>query len=390
MGNAINPYWRVNSYGYPNRFSSEPRAIQAWQVFESFYRFSSYHSLKAYWASQEAPRILHGHAVESWKATFEEFGLLYVLSGRDTITITPGGIQFINAAEAGRELEFGWIGLNLLLRYPLGGFRRRTVQSDLLLYWFFYAALRETRNYYWWSELEKVLCKIFLVKEASRAVDLINQLRSGTNAITDIPSAGPSGRGDFYNVLNQVIVHAGMNYLLLNRSTSDSFYPHVSKEPCIQIIPKWVEMIDVALGGATKNDDCENQTTFISRMPSAPKFDKNELDYFAYLGAEVHEIKLPSTNSMPSSHIIDGGNVALLKQGIHYIMPDNLVIEGSIAQLCQLSKGQRLILSHDTQFSYIVENKIRIDPYRINIKLRRGRPITNSRLIVDLLRGEND
>src|SRR5947207_993183 len=102
-------YWRVNSYGYPNPFSSSQNARQAWETFLSFFDFSSYRKLKEFWESGDAGRLLDSHAVESWKATFEEFGLLYVLSRTNEIQITPAGIQFREAAEARDQDEFGWI-----------------------------------------------------------------------------------------------------------------------------------------------------------------------------------------------------------------------------------------------------------------------------------------
>src|SRR6266567_407276 len=86
-------FWRVNSYGYPNPFNPDTKSQEAWATFCSFFSHdnAAYTSLKAFWASSKAPRKLDGHAVESWKATFEEFGLLYVISRSNTITITPAG-----------------------------------------------------------------------------------------------------------------------------------------------------------------------------------------------------------------------------------------------------------------------------------------------------------
>src|ERR1044071_3433886 len=135
---ATSDFWRVNSYGYPNPFSSSQKAVQAWETFLSFFDFASYGKLKEFWESGAAGRLLDSHAVESWKATFEEFGLLYVLSRSDEIQITPAGLQFREAAEARNQDEFGWIGLSLLLRYPLHGppraRRGRQRDANLLLY----------------------------------------------------------------------------------------------------------------------------------------------------------------------------------------------------------------------------------------------------------------
>src|SRR5260370_8867458 len=112
-------YWRVNSYGYPNPFIQESKSQEAWLTFKSFYDRDNgaYTALKEFWEFHR-PRKLDSHAVESWKATFEEFGLLYVISRSNKITITPAGKQFYEAAVQEHEDDFVWIGLNLLLRYP--------------------------------------------------------------------------------------------------------------------------------------------------------------------------------------------------------------------------------------------------------------------------------
>src|SRR6266849_2002543 len=88
-------FWRVNSYGYPNPFSQESKSQEAWFTFKTFcdHENAPYSSLKAFWESKSAPRKLDSHAVESWKATFEEFGLLYVISRSNKVIVTPAGKQ---------------------------------------------------------------------------------------------------------------------------------------------------------------------------------------------------------------------------------------------------------------------------------------------------------
>ena len=175
-------YWRLQSYGYPNPFSNSKNAKDAWQVFLMFINQSdgSYSSLRAHWVSTKGKKA---SGVESWKAAFEEFGLLYVLSGSSQITITPAGRQFYAAAVSENEEEFLWIGLNLLLRYPLQGPPRGKPRneargsSDLLLYRFVYSATRDLGDYLWWTELTRVLCRVFSTSEAKDAVDAVRYLR---------------------------------------------------------------------------------------------------------------------------------------------------------------------------------------------------------------------
>src|SRR5258707_795654 len=142
-------FWRVNSYGYPNPFNLDAKSQEAWATFRSFHEHdnAAYSSLKQFWNSNSAPRRINSHTVESWKAAFEEFGLLYVISRSNIVTITPAGKQFLEAAVQQSESDFVWIGLNLLCRYPVQGPPRGRDKSaahgkaDVLLYRFLYSAM---------------------------------------------------------------------------------------------------------------------------------------------------------------------------------------------------------------------------------------------------------
>jgi hypothetical protein len=389
MSNGLD-YWRVNSYGYPNPFSDDPKAQQAWNTFLSFFDFSSYSRLKTHWGSQAATRRLDAHAVESWKAAFEEFGLLYVISRTDTIQITPAGRQFRDAGERGDKTNFGHIGLSLLLRYPLRGPRRpkspKHRNSDLLLYWFLYAAILELESYIWWTELERVLCTVFYVEEAQQAVENIKDLRAGRLQIDDFPLPGTLGRGGFYNSLNQVIVHASMNYMLLDKSSDDAFYEGKDKERKHWIIREWIPTIENALGGRRHQIDCLTNTDFIARVPTAPDFAGDEEAYFRYLGALVNPISSAVKEQITVVNL-QGENVAVLKEIDDYITVDKQHIRGQIAKLCKLERGQRLILSHDTNWTYITRDKTLISSNEISVTIQKARPITNRDLIMTILRG---
>ncbi len=385
-------FWRVNSYSYPNPFSSAPKALQAWITLASFRQVSSYSELKAYWASGSGGRRLDAHTVESWKATFEEFGLLYVMSRSDNIVITPAGRQFFEAADKGNSDDLVWIGLNLLLRYPLAGPPRRSRgerydESDLLLYWFLYGAMRELSNELWWPELERVLCYVFTTAEARTAVQSVAQLRAGARELSDFPEP-PVARGAFYNSLNQVIVHAGMHHVLFEGSNSEAFYSTAGGERHHWIAHDRLRLIDLALGGSAQAVDCADSASYVARMPTAPDFIDHEESYFAYVGAAVKplaEAALTTVETVP----FEGGLVPLLRAGIHYQVSSSTTIEGPITALCRLSGGQRLILSHDHARSYIIDGKELVPGNKVRISVRRARPIVNAGPILDLLGGSN-
>lgn len=376
-------YWRVNSYGYPCFFSDSEKSQEAWTTLLTFFDFTDYEALKAYWSSSSAPRHLSSHAVESWKATFEEFGILYVESRSNKITVTPAGIQLREAAERDDREEFAWIGLNLLLRYPLRGPRRPKSEahrhSDLLLYRFWYAALLDLDGYIWWTELERILCRVFLTNEAAEAIEDIRTLRNHPDLITQVSMPVNQRQGGFYNSLNQVAVHAGMNHLLLG--IDDLECPYGITEPKRRhfIRKDWGGMIRKALSDNGGSDQCSTGGLAIARLPTAPSLG-SEGEYFAYLGASVTPM---STRISPSlaSVVMQGEQVFFLAVDADYQPLDEHSIVGFTASLCQLARGQRVILSHDERWTYIVEAKGLVDANTVKVVLRRARPISNIEMI---------
>lgn len=384
-------YWRVNSYGYPCYFSESDKSLEAWTTLLSFFDFAQYDALKQYWASPSAPRRLSSHAVESWKATFEEFGLLYVESGSNRITITPAGLQLREAAERNDQTEFAWIGLNLLLRYPLRGPRRPKSEahkdSDLLLYRFWYAALLDLDGYIWWTELERILCRIFHTNEGAEAIEDIRTLRSDPELIARINLPTDQRQGGFYNSLNQVAVHAGMNHLLLGAEDVECPYGVTEPKRKPFIRRDWLGMVRRALSNNGGSDQCATGGVAIARLPSAPVL-PDERSYFDYLGAPV--TAMAQTTSSPLSAIeLQGERVFILTIARHYEVESSETINGQVANLCQLARGQRIILSHDERWTYIVESKDLIDAITVRVRLRRGRPITNIN-VLKALQGEFD
>ena len=346
--------------------------------------------MKIYWSSNKAPRPLHPHAVESWKATFEEFGILYVESRSNKITITPAGIQLREAADRNEQNEFAWIGLNLLLRYPLRGPRRpRSAahrDSNLLLYRFWYAALLDLDGYVWWTELERILCRVFQTDDAIDAIEDVRTMRNHPELLAKVNLPATQRHGAFYNSLNQVAVHAGMNHLLLGSEDIESPYGVTELKRKHFIRRDWLGMVRNALSNNGSSDQCATGGSAIARLPAAPQFG-DENDYFYYLGAQVTPM---STQAIPLRTVdVQGERVFFLKEGDDYALDSDGAISGPVASLCQLARGHRIILSHDERWTHLVEVKNLIDTYRVQIKHRRARPISNIEIIRSML-GESN
>ncbi len=394
-------FWRVNSYSYPNCFSSEENAQRSWRTFLSFYqhRDSSYRELKEYWDSADAPRELSGHAAESWKATFEELGLLYVITRSDHITITPAGLQLYNAAINKDPREFIWIGLNLLFRYPLKGPpspRRPKSEahdnSDLLIYRFLYSAMRDLGDFFWWTELERIFCRVFLSSEAPSAIEAVNEIRSTPSRHKSYVIPAQKRKGVFYNSLNQVANHAGMNHLILLQENDSEHYGALEPRRRHSIDRQFLELVSAALGDRP-GTFCRDTARYVDRLPTAPQY-TDEKDYFKYLGAEVPPLQMTSTVALPISVSLGGDNVFILKFGEHFQddgrEANMRFIQGTPRNLCSLARNQRVILTTDTQWTYILSDKTITGPDSVRLALRRARPITNFDPIQQYLGEENE
>lgn len=372
--------WLVNSYGYPNPFETSRSARLAWEMFESFLAHPRYDAIKAFWKDHASRRVA-AHGVESWKAAFEEFGLLYVLSGTDDVVITPGGRQLVNAAHTKDERLFAWIGLNLILRYPLRGKATRHSkgpefdQSDLLLYWFLNAALVELDGF-WHSELFRILSKVFRRADAQAAIDLVRQLRNGSEDIYRHPDPSDGKTGGVYNALNQVMVHGSLNHMLFTSVADDSPYFTDAHENRWHHLNKFRDLIELSLVVRLPPDSttCSGLGTLIQRMPAAPYFSDEE-KYFSYAGAAV----VPLADAQAQAHgaaapavNYNEEPVFLLTADRHFTRISATDLSGPIRSLCVLAEGQRVLVSDELGFTYMVEHKQLVGD-QVRIHLRRAR-----------------
>ena len=396
----IKDFWRVGSYGYPNPFRLDAKSQEAWITFDSFYERDqgSYSSLKSFWRSHKAPRKLDNHAVESWKATFEEFGLLYVISRSNTITITPAGKQFYEAAEQRNERNFVWIGLNLLFRYPVQGPPRGRSKSaahigaDVLPYRFLHSAMRDLGDYFWWTELERVLCRVFSTSSARPAIDAVRHIREHPSEVEGYPLPVDKREGAFYNYLNQVANHAGMNHLVLRQDNDGEHYGPTESRRRHLINRDYLSLVSVALGGSMSSSDCDASASFVDRLPTAPVFTE-EQSYFDYLGAAVPSLSAVGAAAIPEAVALGGDTVFVLKSSEHFetvfVGDRERVVKGQSLTLCRIARNHRVILSTDVNWTYLVVGKDIVGPTTVTLSLRRARPIINMEPIEILFGGDD-
>lgn len=382
--------WRVNSYGYPNPFQETPKyrvkASQAWDMFKSFVDRTSYREVKTFWETHPQRRV-DAHTVESWKATFEEFGLLYVLQREDDIVITPGGLQQWAFAQANAMDEFCWVGVNLLLRYPLYAVPERRsrgprfASSDLLPYWYLFASLLDNGGL-WQSEYYHI-ATAFTVDEARQRAALIPAVRLDTNRASELANFGEETPSGVYNALNQVMVHGSLNHVIFSSELQDG--PYGRRENWWYLKSAYQGLLETALGGGAGGhlpSGCAAVSSYVDRMPTA-KAPMDELGYFEYLGAEVPPRgATPPMGTALESTVIDGEWVPLLKSGRDFARIDLAWITGKVASLCILAPEMRVICSDDLTRSYKVVQKS-LDGADVRVKLRPAKKIADPKHLAE-------
>lgn len=375
--------WIVNTYGYPNPFSSLPRSQEAWEIFELFLETDDYAEVKLKWHTLKGT---NKSGLESRKLAYEEFGMLYVITGSGKVVITPAGRQMVEAWQNADHAQFIWVGMNALLRYPLtgppmprpskGGAAQR--QSKLLLYAVMLAVIKDL-GYIWREEFDHVLSQAFTSSSVEEAVSNIRRLRSRDETLANFPIDNEDVTHS--NMMTQLIGHCSMNYDLIVSDNSEVFYKNRGRELKYFINPKWMDLVDKALGGVALAGGCFVDKSFVSRMPSSPGFATEE-EYFDYLGAEV---SAPSEKAAVFSTADIGGSfVPVLIEGKDYTLIDANTIRGTVEQFCQIPVRQRLIASHNTTRTFSVETKVR-DSNHIILTLRQTKPLTLTSAITDIL-----
>ncbi len=385
------PYWKVNSYGYPNPFSPAANPKGATEVLDAFRAETSYDKIRGEFAKGK-PRKIQPSTVESWKAAFEEFGILYVLAGSDEVVVTPGGRQLFEVRDAGDVEEFARVGLGLLMRYPLRGQRGHRSElgdSDLLIYRAVLAAMLDLGGEVWRPELAYILSGATTRSQLSAAVAAVAAIREGDDRdILAHEPPVPLMNRNFYNMLNQVFVHSGMNGLLLSNTTSEARFsdPSVpgfrftSSRRVERVLESARPMIEEALGGVDAIDCVGNSGPFVDRLPAAPVFSSEE-EYFEYAGAIVP--KGSAGGAGPVAETYGGELVWVLKAEEHYELEGEAIV-GLSSNLCAISPGQRLIVSHDLERTRIVDAKALRNDGRIELKVRKARKISDPSAITGL------
>jgi hypothetical protein len=171
------------------------------------------------------------------------------------------------------------------------------------------------------------------------------------------------------------------------------YFPE-TKENWWHFLGDYDEMVQLALSQwtTTQPANCLPQASLLDGLPSAPTFETEE-EYFEYAGAAVNPIEAAEQTALATAAELvayGGGMVYLLSEGRHFTRVDPGHVVGSITTLCVLAIGQRVLVSDDLDYTYIVEDK-RVIGDQVEVALRRARPVTDRRYVESLFEaGQND
>jgi hypothetical protein len=252
--------------------------------------------------------------------------------------------------------------------------------------------MRDLGDYFWWTEMERIFCRVFSTSEAKPAVDAVREIRSDPSRLSDYPRPSDKRQGAFYNSLNQVAVHGGMNHTLFTQDAESEHYGASEPRRRQFINRQYLSLVSAALGDAATVADCGASAMYVDRLPAAPSF-TDEQKYFDYLGAPVPAPSVADGSTLPQAITLAGDTVFILKAGEHIEQISASTLErrvkGDTRILCRVARNHRVILSTDRKWTYLVDGKNLVGSNTVELLLRRARPITNMEPIEILFGGEN-
>lgn len=222
--------WFTSFIGYPNFFKKYGHPYELSQSFLKLARAAitekTYSEAKALF-----PELDHAQ-VETKKAAFQEFGLLYVIPRSNTLTLTPVGKQVYEAclSSESRDKNRRFVLLALsraLARYqfnnplPVGGNRglERAQSTDVLPYLSSYYLLLKLNGLITVSELRGAIFGLQHMSSIHELEDAIRERRKSRIAFKDLSSM-PSNKGTADNLKIYFISHLSLDGEIIKTTTA--------------------------------------------------------------------------------------------------------------------------------------------------------------------------
>jgi hypothetical protein len=357
--------WTIQSISYPNPLAD---GHTEWEKLERFVGFDSYaEAREALTPKDHQKKTL----VETSKAAYESFGLLWV--DGDRIRVTPGGRQYIEAVRSRDKEEAAWVGLNLLLRCPLAGPRQNWTNgdSDLPIYWGVLAAMMDVGGEIYWEELGRVLAAVTARADLRQAVESIRALRSGNLRLDQVEPPGDHHHGDLYNRLNMAMHHVGLGRMLTVKMNDDRYVDEGGKRRVDRIREGWQRpLVETALGGGA-SCGARPVADWVDRVPASIDATSIE-ERFAILGATVP----PRPTGERVAAIRLNGDMTWMVDPARVTVSGTRVV-GPPTEMCGMATGHRVALRGSYEKTFIVQSK-QLATDGVEVILRPARRITDA------------
>jgi hypothetical protein len=273
--------WKTSSIGFPNFFRGDGASHQL----ADFYRRMADATSRGV-RYKEAKKLfpISAHQVETKKAAFQEFGLLYVVPHSDVISITPVGqqlLQFVrrpgNAEQARRNVLL--LLAHSLSRYqfdnplPIGGNRNRewAVSTDVLPYLAGYYLLRRLNGILTVSELLGAVFGLKRMKDLPELSATIIKRRRRRQPFDRLDGL-PENEGTVENIKIYFMAHLSLDSQIIRDQRAD-YYGF--EEQCYECTGLGAEIITPILDSQFRDWRSSHPI-----VPTARPY-QNEIDYFS-------------------------------------------------------------------------------------------------------------
>jgi len=225
--------WFTSFIGYPNFLKNQGNSYELGRAFLTLAQASL--SGKTYAESKRLFPTLDHAQVETKKAAFQEFGLLYVTPRSNTITVTPLGKQIyrlsLDRQERDKNRRTILLALiHALVRYqfnnplPVGGNRYadRAQSSDVLPYLACYYLLLKLDGFLTVSELRGAIFGLRAMADLRKLEKKMRRQRKIGVPFPDLPSL-PSTEGTANNLKIYFMAHLSLDGEILHATTSSCY-----------------------------------------------------------------------------------------------------------------------------------------------------------------------
>lgn len=221
--------WFTSSIGYPNFISANGRGHELAETFKVF--VEAVDNGLTYAEAKTLFPELDPSQVETKKAAFQEFGLLFVEPGSNQIIITPLGKQvyelYINDQRESRDIRTILLALSQALsRYqfnnplPVGGnrYRARAASSDVRPYLAIYYIMLKLDGVITLSEIFGIVFGIQTMNELPTVVNNIVSQRGSGVPFPSLPQL-PANTGTTNNLKIYFMSHASLDLEIIRDRT---------------------------------------------------------------------------------------------------------------------------------------------------------------------------